>query len=96
MYLRLGKSPLVIMDDVDIDEAVEVAHAAIFANRKFYIPLFLHNCHADLNFTICHISANFQMANAAAPVAAPLCTRRFMMVKQFSDISFIWIEFFQI
>lgn len=29
-----GKSPLVVMDDVDLDEAVEVAHNAVFANRK--------------------------------------------------------------
>lgn len=28
-----GKSPLVVMDDVNIDEAVEVAHNAIFGNR---------------------------------------------------------------
>lgn len=28
-----GKSPLVIMDDADVDEAVEIAHGAIFANH---------------------------------------------------------------
>lgn len=28
-----GKSPLVVMDDVDVDEAVEIAHNALFANR---------------------------------------------------------------
>jgi len=28
-----GKSPLVIFDDVDLDEAVEIAHNAIFANH---------------------------------------------------------------
>lgn len=28
-----GKSPLVVFDDVDIDEAVEIAHNAIFANH---------------------------------------------------------------
>lgn len=28
-----GKSPLVVMEDVDIDEAVEVAHNALFANH---------------------------------------------------------------
>lgn len=28
-----GKSPLVIMDDADLDEAVEIAHAALFASK---------------------------------------------------------------
>lgn len=27
-----GKSPLVIFDDVDLDEAVELAHNAVFVN----------------------------------------------------------------
>lgn len=35
LSIVLGKSPLVVMDDVDLDEAVEVAHNALFANRKF-------------------------------------------------------------
>lgn len=32
-----GKSPLVVMDDVDLDEAVDIAHAALFANRSYSI-----------------------------------------------------------
>lgn len=28
-----GKSPLVVMDDTDIDEAAEIAHAAVFTNH---------------------------------------------------------------
>lgn len=42
-----GKSPLVIMDDVDLDEAVEIAHAAIFANREFILEILRFN---DFNF----------------------------------------------
>lgn len=33
LFFCIGKSPLVVMDDVDLDEAVEVAHNAIFGNR---------------------------------------------------------------
>lgn len=30
---NIGKSPLVVMDDFDLDEAVEIAHNAVFASR---------------------------------------------------------------
>lgn len=84
----LGKSPLVVMPDVDIDEAVEVAHNAIFGNRKFHTHIF---CTIDVMtwfyfLTILHCLSILQMVNAAAPVAEPLYTRKSMMVKRF----FFW------
>lgn len=37
-----GKSPLVVMDDVDLDEAVEIAHTALFANRLYsYLTVYM-------------------------------------------------------
>lgn len=33
---KIGKSPLVVMDDFDLDEAVEIAHNAVFASRKSF------------------------------------------------------------
>lgn len=34
IFLAKGKSPLVVMEDVDLNEAVEIAHNAVFANRQ--------------------------------------------------------------
>lgn len=38
----VGKSPLVVMEDVDLDEAVEIAHNGIFANRSLVFFTFLN------------------------------------------------------
>lgn len=34
-----GKSPMIIMDDADIDQAVELAHFALFFNQVIFISI---------------------------------------------------------
>lgn len=59
-----GKSPLIVMDDVDIDEAVEIAHNALFANRLYsfhlkYFFCFLANTFFSPYNLLTHISFQF-------------------------------------
>ena len=55
-----GKSPLMIMDDADIEEAVNLAHTAVFYNmvgttqRCSYRQLFCPSINQSNYYFICH------------------------------------------
>lgn len=74
-----GKSPFIVCEDADVDQAVELAHFALFFNQVYTLLTCSHSSFWKWQNVDFNLKWNLFRDNVAVLAPAHLFTRKFMM-----------------